>query len=435
MAQPIHTRAALAAMQLAQLRDLLEAIRRDNPFYRRKLASIPAGSEAASLEEFSRVFPVTEKAELIADQRDHPPYGTNLTYPLARYSRCHQTSGSSGQPLRWLDTPESWQWMLGNWREVYRAAGVAESDRVLFAFSFGPFLGFWTAFEAAAQMKCFCYPAGGLSSTARVRAVMDHRITVVCCTPTYALRLAEVAREEEVDLAGGKVRLLIVAGEPGGSIPATRRQLERAWPGARVFDHHGSTEVGPVSFECPATPGRLHVIETAYIPEVVDPQTGQAVAEGQTGELLLTNLGRTGSPLLRYRTGDLVRPVAWPPHTTGAPCGCGRYDLGLEGGILGRTDDMIVVRGVNVYPGAIEEIVRAVGGIAEYQVRVVTESSLPELSLIIEPVANQSDPEALGRQLERRFQNALSLRVPVQIVSAGTLPRFELKARRWIKEQ
>jgi phenylacetate-CoA ligase len=426
------TRETLAATQLEQLRSLVAELFPSNRFYTEKLQSAGITFDIASLEDFSTRFPFTTKAELVEDQGRHPPFGTNLTYPLDRYTRYHQTSGTTGTPLRWLDTPESWEWMIESWSEVFRAAGTQVRDRVYFAFSFGPFIGFWLAFESAARLGCLCVPGGGLSSAARLRAILDNRITVLCCTPTYAIRLAEVASEEKITLADSRVRTIIVAGEAGGSIPAVRTHLEKLWPGARAFDHHGMTETGPVTYECPARPGALHVIETAYFAEVIDPASGKPVPPGKTGELVLTTLGRTGSPLLRYRTGDIVRPEVRNPKSEMA-CACGRCEMALDGGILGRVDDMLVIRGVNVFPSAVEEIVRACGGVAEYRASVSASKALTELSLEIEPKPDCRDVAALLRQLEKDFETAFALRVPITTVPFGTLPRFEMKGQRWVK--
>lgn len=424
----VSTREALEAAQLRQLQNLLAEVARANPFYRDRWQSARLRPEIDSLGDFRARFPFLRKHDLVVDQATHPPYGSNLTYPLERYTRCHGTSGSTGRPLRWLDTPESWAWMLENWRRVYRAAGVGRGDRVFFAFSFGPFLGFWTAFEAAQGLGCLCLPGGGLTSVARLRSLLDQEATVLCCTPSYALHLVDVARQEGLDLANSRVRRLIVAGEPGGSVPATRRILETAWKGARLFDHHGMTEVGPVSYECPSEPGVLHVIESAYLAEVVDPRTARPVEAGSIGELVLTTLGRTGSPLIRYRTGDLVRG-----RSSLGRCRCGAFDLALEGGILGRADDMVVIRGVNVFPSAVDEVVRDVGGIAEYRAEVHAAGALMELRLVVEPAPGVPDPVALAGRLEAAFQTRMALRVPVQLVENGTLPRFEMKARRWVR--
>lgn len=420
-------RPSIEQTQQERLRAMLGAVAQGNRFYAQRLAGAGLNPASATLEDFSKRFPFTLKPEIVEDQRAHPPYGTNLTYLLEKYSRYNQTSATTGTPMRWIDTPEDWQWMLGNWREVYRAAGVGAGDRLFFAFSFGPFLGFWTAFEAAVASGWLCLPGGGLSSVARLRMMRDNAVTVLCCTPTYALRLAEVAAEEKLSGAGDKLKAVIVAGEPGGSIPSTRRRIEAAWPNARVVDHHGMTEVGPVSYECPQRPGVLHVIETSYLAEVVDPATGAPVGPGGAGELVLTTLGRIGSPLLRYRTGDGVRRAA------GGVCSCGRSELALEGGILGRTDDMVLVRGVNVYPAAVEEVVRRMPEIAEYRVEVSGARGLAEMRVEIECAAEVAGAEAVARRLEDELRATFNLRVPVKAMPAGALPRFEMKAKRWIR--
>jgi phenylacetate-CoA ligase len=419
-------RASLETHQLARLRELLAVILTSNPFYSNKLRHSGAPSPA-SLEEFVQRTPFTVKQELMDDQMRRPPYGANLTFPLERYTRFNQTSGTAGRPMLWLDTPESWAWMLDNWAVVYAAAGITAADRIFFAFSFGPFLGFWTAFESATRLGCLCIPSGGMRSAARLLTMIETGATVLCCTPTYAIRLAEVANEEGIDIAEAKIRTIIVAGEPGGGIAATRTHIETLWRGARLVDHHGMTEVGPVSYECPKRPRVLHVIGSAYIAEVIDPETGRAVPAGGSGELVLTNLGRVGSPLLRYRTGDLVRRGA------GDRCECGSYEVTLEGGILGRTDDMVVVRGVNLYPSAVEDIVRACGGVAEYRVEVSTRHTLPEVRIEIEPLPGHQDAPSLQHHLETALRNAFSLRFSVSSVAPGTLPRFEMKAKRWVR--
>ncbi len=426
-AEVFPRRQTIAQRQSQQLGALLRAILPANRFYTAKFAAAGTPGKVSHLGDYCDSFPFTTKPELVADQEAAAPYGTNLTYPLERYTRCHQTSGTHGAPLRWLDTPESWDWMLGSWHTILRAGGVTPADRIFFAFNFGPFLGFWLAFEAAQRLGCRCLAGGGMSSVARLRAILEQGASVVCSTPTYALHLAEVAADQQIDLSGSPVKRFIVAGEPGGSIPGTRARLESLWPGARVFDHHGMTETGPVTYECPVRPGVLHVLESAYLAEIVDPSTGAQVQAGETGELVLTNFGRTGSPLLRYRTGDLVR---------GCPdsiCACGRSELALEGGILGRLDDMIVVRGVNVYPSAVEQILRTHGGVAEYQAEVSTASTLARLSLRVEPFPEVADAAGLARELESALQTAFNLRVPVTVAPPGSLPRYEMKARRWLR--
>ncbi len=423
----VRDRSRIENAQLARLRVLLQELLAGNRFYAPKLNEVGLSSEIPSLDAFRAFMPFTQKAELVEDQRRHPPYGSNLTYGLDRYSRFSRTSATTGKPMHWLDTPESWQWMLDNWDRVFAAAGVSSRDRVFFAFSFGPFLGFWTAFDSAARRGCLCIPGGGMSSLARLEAILENGVTVLCCTPTYALRLGEVAAETGLDLKRGSVRTILVAGEPGGSIGATVAAIERLWPQARVVDHHGMTETGPVSYGCPRELHRLHVMEPAFLAEVIDPGDHRPVASGEIGELVLTTLGRTGSPLLRYRTGDLVRP------SRSQPCACGSWELGLEGGILGRSDDMVVVRGVNLYPGALEAVIRRCRQVAEYRVEVDRRGTLCELKVQAEASCDSVDGPKLERRLETELRSAFSLRIPVSIVARGTLPRPEFKSSRWVR--
>ncbi|HEU0120344.1 MAG TPA: AMP-binding protein [Bryobacteraceae bacterium] len=409
-------RDAIGAAQLDGLHALQRELRAGNAFYGPRMAT-PFDTLAA----FAEQVPFTVKADLAEDQRLHPPFGRNHTYPLDRYTRFCQTSSTTGHPLRWLDTAESWGWMLDRWERVFAAAGVRAGDRVFFAFSFGPFLGFWTAFDAATRMGCLAIPGGGMSSTARLRTLIDSGATVICCTPTYAIRLGEAAQAEGVDLRASAVRTLVVAGEPGGSVPGTRALLQGLWPETRIADHHGMTETGPVTYECPLRTGVLHVMEPAFYAEIVDPQSGAPLEAGQSGELVLTNLGRTASPVVRYRTGDIVQPEA------PGQCVCGSWETALAGGILTRRDDMVIVRGVNIYPSAVEDVVRGCGEVAEYRVEVSTVRSMTEIRLVAE-----AEGETAHR-LETALRAAFGLRIPVAVAAAGTLPRFEMKARRWVR--
>ena len=421
-------REALSAHQASRLTRLLGDIHGRNRFYTRKLTGAGIDPAGLALPRDLAALPFTTKAELAADQAETPPWGTVLTEPLERYTRYNQTSSTTGRPLRWLDTRESWQWMLDCWQAVYRAAGVGARDRIFFPFSFGPFLGFWTAFDAATQLGAHAIPAGGMTSLQRLALIESLAPTVVCCTPTYALRLLDVAREADGDdaLANTAVRTIIVAGEPGGSISATRRRIERGW-GARIIDHHGLTEVGPISFECREAPGFLHVNEREYIAEVLNPESGEPAPDGSRGELIITNLGRTASPLIRYRTGDLV--VA-----THAPCPCGRTFVRLAGGIVARADDMVTIRGANVYPAAVEEVLRAIDEVIEYRCTVRAGRSLRALAVEVE-VGRGADDAAVTALAAQRLREALGLNVRVTPVAAGTLPRFEMKARRFIVDR
>lgn len=411
--------ASLRALQWSRLREVLQRLQASCGMNALKLSA--AGVDPAqitSLADFVTRVPLTSKKEILTDHLASPPFGTLGTESLPNYKHFCQTSGtSSGQPMAWVDTDESWSAMLDCWQRVFQAADlVPGQDRVFFAFSFGPFLGFWTAFEAA-KRDFMAIPGGGLSSQARLEVMARYSATTLCCTPTYALRLGEcIGQLSGVHLQDLSIQKIIVAGEPGGGIPEVRARIEHLWQ-ARVYDHHGMTEIGPVSYETTDQPGHLHVIEEAYFAEVLDPLTGQEVQDGECGELVLTNLTRTACPLLRYRTGDWVRKRLLQ----------GR--LVLEGGILCRIDDMIVIRGVNLYPSAIEAVVRKFPEVQEFMVQQRQVDSMDEIEVLVEIAAENA--AAVLKKLESRLRDTFSLRIPVCLVPAASLPRHEFKAKRW----
>ncbi|MCA9249651.1 MAG: AMP-binding protein [Phycisphaerae bacterium] len=417
-------RRELVAVQRQKLAALFAAIRGDghayvgSAFYRNKFDGIAFDPSCDDLN----ALPPTTRAELQANQQSHPPYGTILTCDVDAYVRFHQTSSTSGEPLRWPDTRANWDWWIRCWQFVLEGAGVTQKDRVVFPFSFGPFVGFWSAFDAACQRGCLCLPAGGMSSVARLKYIADNYATVVCCTPTYALRLAEVAAAEGVDLSGLPVRALIVAGEPGGSIPATRDRIESAW-GARVFDHVGMTEIGAWGFQTADYRDGVYVIESEFIAEVIDPKTLEPVDEGELGELVLTNLGRLGSPLIRYRTGDLVRLTTEPGPD-------GVCFARVIGGVVGRSDDMLVVRGNNVFPSAIEDVLRRFREVAEYRITLLDDGPLNDLLVEIEIAEGENSPNGLCERVSDALRLRLNFAPKVATVAANSLPRSEMKSRR-----
>ena len=421
-------RDALEARQLERLQHLLKEVSASNPFWQQKWDA--AGVDVNSIQSLADLqkLPITTKAELVEDHLSNAPYGTNLTYPLETYTRMHQTSGTTGSPMRWLDTKASWDWFGECWAQIYRMVGLFPEDRLFFPFSFGPFVGFWAAFEGATRRGNFCLAGGGMGSEARLKMILDNKITAVCCTPTYALRLAEVAEAENIELAGSRVRALVVAGEPGGNIEATKQRIGQGW-GARVFDHWGMTEIGALGIEPLENPGGLNILETECIPEIVDPETLQPVERGAQGELLITNLGRVGSPLIRYRTGDLVCE-----DTT--PCPSGRSLLRLKGGILGRADDMVIIRGNNVFPSSLEAILRTFEQVAEYRIEVRTIRAMQHMKIELEPVESISTTDQQKKiinEVSHAIKDCLNFNAEVTTVAPGALPRFELKGKRFFK--
>ncbi|HET8575613.1 MAG TPA: phenylacetate--CoA ligase family protein [Methylomirabilota bacterium] len=409
----------LRAHQWRRLRTLATALYPANEFITRKwtAAGLAGAEDLRGWDDFFRL-PFTLKGELVEDQAARPPFGTNLTYPLERYVRVHQTSGTTGAPLRWLDTEESWAWWARCWCFVMRGAGLGPGDRIFFPFSFGLFVGFWAGFEGARMLGAMAIPGGGQDSAQRLAAMESLGATAVCCTPSYALHLAEAARERGLGLRALGVRAMVHAGEPGAGIPAVRARIEEAW-GARAYDHSGMTEMGAYGFECAAQSG-LHVNESEFIAEVIDPTTGRPAREG---ELVLSNLGRAGSPVLRYRTGDRVRLAE-------QPCGCGRTFARLEGGILGRVDDMLIVRGVNVFPSALEGIVRRFPTVDEFVIEVYRRAEMDEVRLLLEVNGAAADVAAAVKDAVRVD---LGIRVEVVPVPPRSLPRYELKAKRLVR--
>ncbi len=415
------SRVDLERHQYEKLQRMLARIYDRNLFYTDKFNA--AGIKPTDIRSIDDVFnlPITTKDELVAAQAADPPLGTNATYHKSEYVRFHQTSGTTGVPLRVLDTDESWEWWGRLWGHVFAAAGITPEDRIFFAFSFGPFIGFWSAVEGARRMGSMMIPSGGGDSLQRLNLMQQVSPTVLCCTPTYALRLAEVAREADIDLDEIPIRVTLHAGEPGANIPATKARIGDAWT-AKVFDHAGASEVGAYSYECGPQPGGIHVIETEFIAEVLDPDTGVPVQSGEIGELVITNLGRPCFPAIRYQTGDLVRPNF-------AQCECERTFMRFDGGILGRADDMIILRGMNIFPSAIENLIRQFDGVDEYRVNVFTEHEMGVLEIEVE-LASESGAEEERRAIQRGLTNALGLRPVVKLAERGSLPRFELKAKR-----
>lgn len=414
-------RKQILELQDQRLREVLTLSLKKNPFYQAKLRA--AGIRKAVPLSRLAELPFTTKSELMTDQLAHPPFGSNLAHPVEQYVRLHQTSGTTGVPVRWLDTAESWSNFVEQWCYVYRGAGITTGDRVFVAFSFGPFSGFWTGFEAAYRVGALTITGGGQTSEQRIATMQATRPTVLVSTPTYALRLAEVAQSMGVNPAKLGLRVSIHAGEPGAGIPSTRRKLEKTW-GVRTFDHCGMTEMGALGYECQHQLGP-HVNEGHFILEVIDPATGQAVEEGQRGEVVLTNLRRSGSPLIRYRTGDLA-------EASYSRCGCRRTFALLRGGLLGRADDMITIRGINVFPSAIENILRQFPEIIEFQGEVTREREMAELILHLETAPGMDQQhKALADQVMSKLHVNLNLRPVIKFADCGSLPRSEMKSRRF----
>ena len=434
-------RASLDAEQFKRLREMLGRIVPENAFYRQRC--VEAGlldASGANEINFPRdraelaKLPLTTKADLMGDGSS--PFVANLTWPVDDYVRFHRTSGTHGHPMLVLDTAQDWQWWIEGWQHVLDAAEVTATDRAVMAFSFGPFIGFWSAFDATAARGALVIPTGAMTTLARLDLIKTTAATVMFCTPSYALHMAELATENGIDIGSSSVRKIIVAGEPGGSIRATREKIESAWK-AKVVDHSGASEIGPWGFADKEGTG-IYVNEIHFLPELISIDDGQLiplesvplrskVAAGNDGasaeglaELVLTTLGRDGSPVIRYRTGDLVRPLINDTSDEVSQF------LFLDGGVLGRTDDMMIIRGVNVFPTSVESILREVPEVVEYRMTATKEGQMDQLKIELEATAKVAD--AVSELLNTR----LGLRIDVSQVADGELPRFEAKGQRFV---
>ena len=410
----------LAHHQRTRLNALLAAILPHNEFYAAKLQGLELPLE--SLDPFFEL-PYTLKTELIhgvtGNKSRRNSIAANTTWEPTEYTRFHRTSGTHGRPLAVIDTTDDWRWWIETWQFVLDAAEVEPSDRVFLAFSFGPFIGFWSAFDAVTMRGAMAVPGGGMSTRARLDLLAASQSNVLCCTPTYALRMVEVAAEHHIDPASLGVDRMIVAGEPGGSVGTVRARIESAW-NCRLIDHSGATEIGPWGYGARDGTG-LHVVESEFLAEFRSVETGQTANEGELSELVITTLGRTGCPVIRYRTGDLVRP-RWDHQAKN------RFVL-LDGGVIGRIDDMLVIRGVNIFPNAIEQILHGFPEVVEFRITARKHGEMDALSVEVEDRLQR--PDRIASELKMR----LGLNVEVANVPLGSLPRFEGKGRRFVDER
>ncbi len=417
-------RETLRQLQASRLAEQVTHAYAHSAFYRAKLdAAGVAPEHIKTLDDVTRL-PFTTKDELKQDQAEHPLWGTLLAVEFAKCVRVHMTSATTGRPLAFLDTREDWYGFYHSYARSLWAFGIRPSDMVMAAFSYGPWIGYWSGFYAAQDLGCLVFPAGGLSTDQRIDALLTYPITVLGCTPSYALFLAEQAQKKGIDLARqAKIRITWHTGEPGASIPATRARIEAAF-GAQAFDLPGLTEIAAWGFECDARAGLTHVHEDYCYPEVLD-EHDRPVQPGERGELVLTSLYRKAMPLLRYRTRDIVQ-------LADRPCPCGRTLVAFEGGVLARLDDMKKVRGIIVYPRRVEEIVRGQRGVDEFQIVFRRTEGLDEILVRIDPAPalGPGEREGLQAALRDELRVGLGIRVSVELTEPGGLPRWDHKARR-----
>ena len=348
-------REKIQALQLKKFRRILEWAYHNSPFYRKLYQD--AGLEPRDIKTFDDIqkVPKIEKSMMREVQQREPfPYGDMLTVPREQVTAFRQTSGTTGTPVYQACTWQDWEWWAESWCYILYAQGYRDTDRVFIPFGYNIFVAFWAGHYGAEKIGCEVVPGGVLDTQARILKMQELGCTAFMATPTYVLGMADTARnrlsiDPVRDLA---IEKITVAGEPGGSIPTTKKRMEEAW-GAKVYDHVGITEVGSWSYECTEQPGGQHVNEAFFLVEIEDLETGEIITEpGREGKMIITALDRIGKPGIRFDTKDVIR---WADNQ----CDCGRTFRLIDGGVIGRADDITKVKGVLLAPTAIEEVVRS----------------------------------------------------------------------------
>lgn len=417
------SREKIEEAQFTRLKRMLDVAYNDNPFYRRKF--IDHGVSPADIRSMEDIvkLPYLYKKEIQEDQRANPPFGTNLTGSLDDFVRYHQTTGTTGTPVRWLDTKETWNWRGRCAAMSMSGSGITAKDIIFFPFAFGPHVAYWGIWQGAWEIGAMAIAGGGWDTLQRIKSIFENKVTVVACTPTYAIRMAEVAKENGIDLRESSVRMTFHAGEPGALIPSVRDKIWDSW-GAKPFDYPGMTEVGNYGIHCTAQDTSIHVNEAEFIFELIDTDTGNPIKGEGTGEMVLTNLGRTSSPSIRFRTGDMV-------NAKRDRCSCGRTFVSLDGGIIGRVDGMICLRGMNIFPSQVEAVVgkHLIMG-EEFQIVAYTSKSMGELKVVCELLEDRPD-DVLGT-IQKDLLDSVEIRVAVERVPRGAIERSEYKSKKFI---
>ena len=380
-----------------------------------------------SLDDIRQV-PKVEK-HMMRDIQGKPPfpYGDALCVPLEEVTEFRQTSGTTGQPVYQPDTWQDWEWWAECWAFILWAQGYRPRDRVLIPFGYNVFVAFWAGHYGAEKIGCEVVPGGVLDTAARVMKIRELRATAMMGTPTYMLGMAEVARNRlDIDPATLTIEKITCAGEPGAGIASTKNRIESAW-GAKVYDHAGATEIGAWSFECDTQPGGMHVNSAMFLVEIEDPNTGEPITEpGRRGKMIITALDRMAQPCVRFDAKDVIEWAA-------EPCPCGRIFPVIKGGVVGRTDDITKVKGVLLAPTAIEEVVREIGGLSdEYEVVVTKKGDSDKICLKVELLTDAKDRQhEIDSRLTSQLRLKTNLRYDIEYFDFGTLPRYDVKAKRF----
>ena len=415
-------------LQLSKFKKIFRWAYENSKFHRRLYDNAGIKPEdVQSFEDIQRV-PKVEKSMMRDIQRKGPfPYGEALCVPLDEVTIFRQTSGTTGQPVYQPDTWQDWEWWMECWSYILWAQGYRPQDRVFIPFGYNIFVAFWAGHYAAEKIGCEVIPGGVLDTKARILKIKELQATAMMGTPTYILGMAETARlKMNLDPAQLSINKITCAGECGASIPSTKKRLEEAW-GAKVYDHAGATEIGAWSFECADQPGGMHVNEALFLVEIEDVETDETIeAPGRRGKMVITALDRMAQPCVRFDSKDVIEWAA-------EPCSCGRTSRLIKGGVVGRADDITKVKGVLLAPSAIEEVVRSIEGLGdEYEVIVEKAGDADRIKLKVEVLPQAEDQcTVIENELVDQLRLKTNLRYDIEICGCDTLPRYEVKAKRF----
>jgi phenylacetate-CoA ligase len=420
----------LRTLQFRKFQRILRWAYDNSPFYHRLYHE--AGLEPGDVKSFDDItkVPKTDKAMLREIQGRPPfPYGDILAVPIEEVTEFRQTSGTTGQPVYHPETWQDWEWSAESWAYALYAQGYRKTDRVFMPFGYSIFIAFWAGHYAAEKIGCEVVPGGVLDTEARVLKMQEIKASAFMATPTYILGMADTARKKlGLDPARDfSIRKITSAGEPGACVPATKKRMEEAW-GAKVYDQVGATEIGHWGFECVAQCGE-HVLEPFHLLEIEDVETGATISEpGRSGSMVITTFDRLAHPCIRFDSKDVVR------FSNIERCECGRTFRLLDGGVIGRADDITKVKGVLLAPTAIEEVVRSIPELGdEYQVTVTKRGDIDDIALKVEVRPDfKNDVKAIEDRLTNQLRLKVGLRFVLEFHEYGTLPRFALKSRRFL---
>ena len=419
----------IQALQLKKFRRILEWAYNNSPFYRRLYQD--AGLEPGDIKRFEDIqrVPKIEKGMMREVQQRAPfPYGDMLSVPLEQVTAFRQTSGTTGTPVYQAETWTDWEWWSESWCYILYAQSYRDTDRVFIPFGYNIFVAFWAGHYAAEKLGCEVVPGGVLDTQARILKMQELRCNAFMATPTYVLGMADTARNKlGIDPAKDlNIQKITCAGEPGASIPTTKKRMEAAW-GAKVYDHIGATEIGAWSYECTEQPGGLHVNEALFLVEIEDIETGEIITDpGKEGKMVITALDRIAKPCIRFDSKDVIR---WADYE----CDCDRTFRLIDGGVVGRADDITKVKGVLLAPTAIEEVVRSFSELGdEYEVVVSKRGDVDNILLKIEILpGKEGEQESILFRLKDQLRVKTNLGYQIEVHPFGSLPRYEVKAKRF----